>query len=157
MAKERKLKERQHIGWRKVSEKKLTIDNIRTIKECELYVDWLWWRVHDLHGEEEAKRIFAEFGKPPTKRAVKLNDDARLLLKYLDLFIDIEGTPSVREYAVRVAKEKRADPDAMERKVWRVLNDERIWDKLYDEGYLSCPRMSPEELAELKADLSRYS
>jgi hypothetical protein len=125
--------------------KELTTDNILSIEECEIYVDNVFFRVSKLHGEKEARRIFAEYSKP-AKRAAKLNDDAFLLLHYLGLFLDVEGKPSVREYAVRVAKEKRVDPDAMERKVWRVLNDEGVWAYLAEEGYLHCPWPLPEPL-----------
>jgi hypothetical protein len=118
--------------------KELTIHNILSIEECEIYVDNVFFKVRELLGEKEARRIFAEYGKP-AKRDAKLNDDASLLLKYLGLFLDVEGKPSVREYAVQVAKEKRVDPDAMERKVWRVLNDEGVWAYLAEEGYLHCP------------------
>jgi len=137
--------EQLETGWAPKDPKVLTIDNIISIEECEIYVDNVFFRVSELHGEKEARRIFAKYSKS-AKRDAKLDDDAGLLLHYLDLFLDAEGKPSVREYAVRVAKEKRVDPETMERKVWRVLNDERVWAYLAEEGYLHCPWPLPEPM-----------
>ena len=145
--------EHLETGWAPIQEKQLTIDNILSIEECEFYVDEVFYRVRELHGEKEARRIFAECSKPESKRDAKLLHDAKLLLKYLGLFLDVEGKPGVREYAVRVAKEKRVDPDAMERKVWRVLNDEGVWAYLAEEGFLHCPWPLPEPMrSELTED-----
>jgi hypothetical protein len=153
-----KKKEREHIGWAQPSEKKLTLDTIRTIQECELYVDWVFGTVCELHGEKEARRIFAQVGNWPKKRELKLRNDAKLLLDYLNLFLDVEGKPNVSEFARQQAKKAGAAPDAMERKVWRVLGDEKLWEKLYDEGFLSCPWPLPEDrLAEIKSGRVSHS
>jgi hypothetical protein len=69
-------------------------------------------------------------------------------------FLDVEDgeAPSVRAFAAERATEIGTSLDAMERKVWRVLNDESHWEHLYKEGYLSCPWPMPEEqLAEIKS------
>jgi hypothetical protein len=159
MAKKKRLTahERQPMGWAgwpPSDEKKLTIDNIRTIKECELYVSHVFWKVQELHGEKEARRIFAEHGNWPAKRELKLLEDAHLLLNYLGGFLDVEDgeAPSVRAFVAERATKIGTSPDAMERKVWRVLNDENLWEYLYEEGYLSCPWPMPEELlAQIKS------
>jgi len=44
-------------GWAPKDPKQLTIDNILSIEECEVYVENVFFRVSELHGEREARRI----------------------------------------------------------------------------------------------------
>jgi hypothetical protein len=130
---------RRGWGWVEPRKQKLTIDGMRTAEECDVYVSWVFAAVLKLHGENEARRIFAQYANGPTKRETKLEKDAALLLRYLDLFLDVEGKPNVRRFARQQAKDSGTDPDTMERKVWRVLKDQSVWANLGREGYLHCP------------------
>jgi hypothetical protein len=152
MTKKSVTRERQPHHWAKTPKKKPTMDNMKTLAECELIADWTFWAIKKLHGEKEARRIFATHGNDPAKRELKLQADATLLNAYLGLFLEVDGQPNVRQFAIKKAKEIGIDRDAMERKVWRVLNDEKVWEYLYDEGYLCCPWPMPEEqLSDIKS------
>jgi hypothetical protein len=155
--------EKLETGWSEPSNKKLTIDNIRTVEECDRYVSYVFGAVCELHGEKEAQRIFAEYSKPPVKREVKSDEDASLLIEYLWLFLDVDDTegsniakPNVRQYAHEQAIVRGVDPDSMERKVWRVLDDERVWAKLAEDGFLHCPWPNP-GLLEVSEDRRKFA
>jgi hypothetical protein len=153
MPKKSVTRERQPQHWAKPSKKKLTKDNMKTLAECELIADWTFWAIKELHGEKEARRIFATHGSGPAKRELKLQEDASLLLAYLRLFLDVDGEPSIRRFVRNKAKEANdKDVAPLERKFWRILNDEKVWEHLYDEGYLCCPWPMPkEQLAKIKS------
>jgi hypothetical protein len=103
-----------------------------------------------------AKQRRMSLGVATESNVVKSDDDAHLLAKYLSLFLDVEGKPNVRQFAREQAKEKGVDPDAMERKVWRVLNDEDIWAALAEEGHLHCPWPFHGDLSELSEDRREF-
>lgn len=97
--------------------------------ECERYIKRVFEAVVRHYGEDEARRIFDPYGKPRTKRDKLLEENARLLLQYyLEGFDETAQwrKPNVHQLAVRLAKEKNTDADALERKIWRAIKDEKI-------------------------------
>jgi hypothetical protein len=94
--------------------------------ECEEYIKLVFEAVVKHYGEDEARRIFSPYGRLRTKR--EINDEANeelLVLYYLEC-IEAEKSkrkPNVRQLALRIAKEKKVDPVALERKIWRVIKE----------------------------------
>jgi hypothetical protein len=97
--------------------------------ECELYIKQVFGAVVKHYGEDEARRIFGPYGRQRTKRQIKLENDAALLMDYHYECLMAEKSkhkPSVRRLALRLAKENNIDPIAMERKIWRVIKDKKV-------------------------------
>lgn len=96
---------------------------------CERYIKRVFDAVVKHYGEDEARRIFGSYGKPRTKRQIKLEGDAELLSRYYLECVYAEQSkrkPNVRQLALRLAKETNTDPVAMERKIWRVIKDKNV-------------------------------
>jgi hypothetical protein len=113
--------------------------------ECERYIKRVFEAVVKHYGEDEARRIFGPYGKPRTKRDIRLEENALLFLEYwlagleagAETGTETPGTepklrepkwrkPNIRQLAIRLAGEKNKDVDALERKIWRAINDERV-------------------------------
>jgi hypothetical protein len=105
-----------------------TLD-VGDISSCEEYVKRLFECVVKFQGEDVARRIFGPYGRPRTKRQIKLQNDAALLGEYyLECLYaeESKGKPNVRKLARRLAKENNTDPGALERKIWRVIKDKKV-------------------------------
>jgi hypothetical protein len=95
-------------------------NDLKTIDSCKILVGNVFGEIAERHGEDEAARIFAPYSKR-TKRQVKLDSDVMLLWKCDDM-----KPLNVRQLAFRLAKERRINQDAKERKIWRVLKDKNV-------------------------------
>src|SRR5262249_14140279 len=97
--------------------------------ECERYIKQVFDAVEKHYGEDEARRIFAPYGRKRTKREINTQKNAGLLLDYWGECLEASKSkrkPNVRRLARRLAKENNIDPVAMERKIWRVIKDEKV-------------------------------
>jgi hypothetical protein len=94
--------------------------------ECEQYVKWVFEAVVKHYGEDEARRIFGPYGRPRTKREINAETNEELLFCYYleKIKADKEKRkPNIRRLALRLAEEKKTDPVALERKIWRVVKE----------------------------------
>jgi hypothetical protein len=102
-------------GWTE-----LDPNDLKTIDACKTLVGNVFEAIAERYGTDEAVHIFAPYGKR-SKRQVKLDSDVMLLWKCDDM-----KPLNVRQLAFRLAKERRVNQDAMERKIWRVLKDKNV-------------------------------
>ena len=90
---------RNVFGWTRVHP-----NDLKTIASCKTLVSNLFQTIAELYGEDRARNIFADYGKPLTKRQIKLDIDAALLLK-----CDEMKPLNVRKLAMHLAKESGKD------------------------------------------------
>jgi predicted nucleotidyltransferase component of viral defense system len=94
----------------------------KTIDEYSIIVWLLFEEIKEHYGEDEARRLFDSFrALHLTKRQIKFREDQKLLWQYFAM----EPKPNVRRLAARLAKERGISEEAMERKIWRVVLDQR--------------------------------
>jgi|SRR5215831_3156356 len=97
-----------------------------TIKQCEDLANFLFSEIVRQRGSFEARRIFSQCARPPTKRERQLHENALLVWKYLNM-----RQKSIRQLAIHLAKENGADPRTIEKKIQRAVKSKRVAEYIF--------------------------